>query len=532
MIEHVVRQYLDGLKRERDFDVPFKHLLSEMGFEKVHFTHGTAEFGKDFIAQMVEDGVLTQFSFQVKKGDINLTSFRNDVQGQMLQSVTSALPHPGFDTGLPHQPILVVTGDLTQQTNMAVSEQNAFISGKLRQRPYKVWQKTELVDLLVRFGLSSTYTSLTTGVERFGRFFTSYARVLSGEITSRQIEEFSRTWIPDMTDSAEATNRHFLQSSLEVAILSQGCEAAGLMYEAVYLEASFLRTVCFAQYWGDRYSHLIDDFDLVVSRMGNLLDAFVLLLDRSWIDRSKGLSGVVAQASTFLYEIVCARTTELVALCALLTRHCEYSELATSLLTELYGADPGCCHPISDYYLPSTVLGITAYAKHATDAEVEAILCKTAIWICDRYEVGIGLASVDSTEAEEVFTLFGYGLDLANIVPRRSSVLATALLDLSAVLNHRTAYAYIRNNIEATGISPEYYLAKDTMGSCLLDGEDVVHIPAMSFPDWLPDLELLGQATTLQDYNARYTFAEALGPESSYILTFVLRDRYFKAYWS
>ena len=90
MLSNVLGAYLDGIK-EREFDLPFALLLPSLGYTDVHLTHGAVEYGTDFIAKKVEDGTLVQYSFQVKRGDIALATWRNGVRGQ-VESAQSGLP--------------------------------------------------------------------------------------------------------------------------------------------------------------------------------------------------------------------------------------------------------------------------------------------------------------------------------------------------------------------------------------------------------------------------------------------------------
>lgn len=86
MLRNVLGDYLDRVK-ERELDLPLLLLLPEMGFYDVHFTHGTVEFGKDFIAKKLEKGTEIQYSFQSKVGDISQADWRNHIQGQGSGSV-------------------------------------------------------------------------------------------------------------------------------------------------------------------------------------------------------------------------------------------------------------------------------------------------------------------------------------------------------------------------------------------------------------------------------------------------------------
>ena len=112
MLRNVLEDYLSSIK-ERDFDFPLSSLLQGMGFYDIHFTHGAVEFGKDFIAKKLDEGVEYQYAIQSKKGDINQGLWRNEVRGQLEEAILSDLSHPQFNTAAPRKAILVTTGRLS-----------------------------------------------------------------------------------------------------------------------------------------------------------------------------------------------------------------------------------------------------------------------------------------------------------------------------------------------------------------------------------------------------------------------------------
>ncbi len=72
MLADAIGNYVNSLT-EREFDAPFTALLRLHGFTDIHFLHGPFEFGKDFIAKRLEDGVEYQYAFQTKAGDIGIS---------------------------------------------------------------------------------------------------------------------------------------------------------------------------------------------------------------------------------------------------------------------------------------------------------------------------------------------------------------------------------------------------------------------------------------------------------------------------
>ena len=62
MLDAAVANFVDSLT-EREFDAPFMALLRAEQYFDVHRTHGSFEFGKDFIAKKYVDGVELQYVF-------------------------------------------------------------------------------------------------------------------------------------------------------------------------------------------------------------------------------------------------------------------------------------------------------------------------------------------------------------------------------------------------------------------------------------------------------------------------------------
>ena len=110
MLADAIGNYVDSLA-EREFDAPFIALLRLHGFTDIHFLHGPFEFGKDFIAKRVEEGVQYQYAFQTKAGNIGISEW-NQCRGQIDLLRTDALAHPNFDGNLPRRARFVITGRL------------------------------------------------------------------------------------------------------------------------------------------------------------------------------------------------------------------------------------------------------------------------------------------------------------------------------------------------------------------------------------------------------------------------------------
>lgn len=156
MLRNVLEDYIDRVT-ERELDLPFLLLLAAEGYYDVHYTHGSVEFGKDFIAKKQVGNQVVQYSFQTKKGDITLGEWRTEIMGQMLESILYPLVHPNFDPALPHQSVLVTTGDLKHQARIAFVGFQATVHNQYHLPPPEFMAGSNLVDRFEQYGLTGVH---------------------------------------------------------------------------------------------------------------------------------------------------------------------------------------------------------------------------------------------------------------------------------------------------------------------------------------------------------------------------------------
>jgi hypothetical protein len=140
MLKSVIEDYLISIK-ELQFFLPFIHLLEAKQYYDIHLVHGSTEFGKDFIAKKREENSVTQYSFQIKVGDVNLSRFRNEIKPQLLEAYTNKLSHPNFDAELKYKVVFVTTGNVLQPASIDFQEFNNFLKSKLHVHEIEVWEK-------------------------------------------------------------------------------------------------------------------------------------------------------------------------------------------------------------------------------------------------------------------------------------------------------------------------------------------------------------------------------------------------------
>jgi hypothetical protein len=184
------------------------------------------------------------------------------------------------------------------------------------------------------------------------------------------------------------------------------------------------------------------------------------------------------------------------------------------------------CPSISDRYAASLVLAILLLLDGQRTDVADALLEHATVWLYDHYHREPGLAGVEADEERETTALLGSGFEFIDIHPRRSSFLATALLDLAAFSGDAELYADMVNDVKAVRIAPEYWQPRDTIGAVRIEGEDVLQYPHVEFANTLP-VDGSPYANHMTEEPAMFRFVEAYGGTAAVALLALLRDRYF-----
>lgn len=519
MLSNVLGAYLDGSK-ERELDLPFLLLLPALGFHDTHLTHGTVEFGTDFIAKKLENGCEVQYAFQAKVGDIDLGRWRNDVRGQ-LESAEAGVVHPNFNDALDRQVVLLTSGELNNAASVEMQRWNDDRSARYGISPVLVWSKQNLLEFLLGHGQNGIHRATAGGFSEFGRFFLTYSRALQGIITVQEIERYSRQWANADIDP----DRRLLPAALESEVLAQQCLAQDLAYEAIQFHLARLRLLCELVY-PDGAVPLRELWDGAVAQLHALCANYIVRLREAWAEEKDLLKTWFGDLHINTYPVQCARIIEIASLAYFTAADTEHSDQYAVFVAEFVQAEFGCAHPISDRYAASLVLAILVLLEGERSDVANALLERATIWLCDHYDSTAGLASIEADEEHETTTLLGHAFEFIDIQPRRSSFLATALLDLAAFSGNLALYADMVNDVKAVQIVPEYWQPRDTVGAVRIEGEDVLHYPHVEFTDVLP-VGGAPYADHITEELETFRFVETYGATSAVALIALLRDRYF-----
>ncbi len=532
MLRNVLGAYLDSVT-ERQLNLPLLLLFPAMGYYDVHFTHGAAEHGKDFIAKKVENGEVVQYAFQSKIGDITQATWRNTILGQVLEALTTGISHANFDTSLPRMVVLITTGDLVGNAGNSVQSFKDDTVQRMPGRSLDFWGRSQLIERFERYGLAGAYRATAAGFADYGQFFMLYGSAMQGRVSDREIEEHSRRW----NDVSLDRDKRLLLCALESEILAQQCIAQGFHYEAIVAHLARLRTLCALAYTDDA-SYAPPLYTEAIARLHDLCASYLGEIRRLWRERRDLLTLIVTATNqgeyavppVMTYPIQCARIIDIAALAFFTTTEAERGETA-SFLEEFILAEPGCCHPPGNRYTVGIVLAILILLSRNRRESVRQALHHVTTWLCDRYEQGVGLAGHEATEGVETMTLLAYPFASVEVTESRSSLLATAMCDLAAFLGDGDLFGDIVNDIKACDIYPEYWQPQDTAGVCSIESADVTHVPNVEFADVLTDFHRYEHAPHLLQEPESFHVADLHGATALVVLMVLLRDRYFPKLW-
>ncbi len=536
MLKNVLGVYLDKMT-ERQLDLPLLLLLPAMGYFDVHFTHGAEEHGKDFIAKKRDNDEVIQYAIQSKIKDINLTAWR-DVRPQVIEAMTNGLSHPNFDRALPRRVVLITTGDLVGGAKTSVQDFNRDFVQSIHQSPLLFWGKQNLIEMFEEYGIASTHRVTAGGFAEYGRFFLVYANAMQGNLSGREIEEYSRRW----TDTTLDRESRLLVCALESEIVAQQCIEQGFYYEAIVAHLARLRTLCTLAYSDDAsdVSYGAGLYTESATRLHDLCAAYLTEIQTQWRQQGDLLtmivmpprSGRYAVPPMATYPAQCARIMEVAALVYFTASDDREREETASFLEEFILGEPGCHHPLSNRYAVTIVLACLILLGRNRRETVRDLLKQVTLWVCDRYEQGMGLAQFDATEEGETTTLLGYAFASVAVSERRASFLAAALCDLAAFLGDGALYGDIVNEIKASEVYPEYWQATDTVGVCSIESADITQYPHVPFEDSLTDFHQYQHAPHFSDEPETFRVAELFSKSTLVVLMVLLRDRYFPKAWA
>lgn len=330
----VVAAYVESLT-EREFDAPISALLHFLGFEKVRLIHGQFEFGQDFVAQRVEDGIRYQYCMQSKAGNIGITEWRA-VRPQIDEMRTGAVAHPDYDPNLPRRLVLITNGRLIGAAGTSVQTYNAYF-GARGEALVEFWGVEELLAHFVEILVEGP-----PALDR-GRTLELLGRMQLGTATRREVRNYAATWFS--MDSAPRTR---WGAHLTAAMLARAATDAGREDLAAQVTLLLLRVA----YDHPPKPNTPDPDELVSARR-----LFELQSDHLWQHVQSGdpvswtLRSAVGLDLFITHPVRVARLCESLSLLGLLANDDndeDRTEAIADVLTAIVERTPALSHLVSD----------------------------------------------------------------------------------------------------------------------------------------------------------------------------------------
>lgn len=528
MLKNALADYLKDIENEDELRWILMALLPTVGFTHVYYTHGKNEFGRDIIARKVIDGLEIQYAIQVKRGDLNQSDWRNDVMGQLSEcSRTSGISHPEFVSKLPRQVVLALSGRLNTNTQTSLSGFN----NKLREENLKdieVWDIDRLVDLLSQYGLEGFHSSTSEGYKQYASFYTLYANALIGNVTHDQIEYHSRQWI----DESIPILKRILRAAVESRLLIKACELQGRWYESIIIRLAAIRSILYPCY--EVPSPIVFNiyYDQAIDELCKYCREFLKFFRQEWGHANYNFLNMKSGSSSMMpYLVNLARILEVTGLFYHLACNQEEKKEIAHFLADFILKEPSVGKLPSDRYAVSIVLPILALYQSGQINIALMLLKRTAIWLCDRCELGHGLAPFDAEPEDEVATLLYYPFEGIEIMEGYSSFLGTVICDLCVFLDRYGLFIDVLNDFLAVNLSFSYWQVQNTKGLLRVESDDIITFPNIEWNEKVTSDDVWGYSNHHVGECLNFTLVEHYGKNSLYILTLLLRDRYFPIIW-
>jgi hypothetical protein len=415
-------------------------LLVSRRFYDIHKLHGVFEFGKDFIAKREDEGVVCQYAIQSKAGDINLRSWRTEVRPQIDEARYNNIAHPSYDPSLPRKAILVTTGRLVGGAAADAQQYKDYLDSR-NEITFDVWDQDMLRSWLIR----DPECGMAGGME--AEMLAVMAAAEKGPISHHQLERYTRRW----------TVMPLYKVAIEAAVIAdklRSCRRADL---AAITALCALRAAHSQPADEGRQLFLAMARQLHASYATDLLRAY----QHAVADPKSLLDKLGSTNPHFTYPAICHRLAEALGLLAMAEHVADnVNEEARAAVKAIVSKQPGAGRPLSDRWAISLVCALLP-VFHEIPVQAAELLETVIVWVADSYDNRPGLGSVDCTELEEIEHLIGDSLSHVEIKRRRTSYLATTVLDLCIFFGLCNLYRDAVHDFLAVNLVPTVLIADE-----------------------------------------------------------------------
>lgn len=517
IIENVIGSYLDSLE-EREFDEPFMAMLRANGFTDIHFLHGAFEFGKDFIAKGIDNGVASQFCFQTKAGNIGAGDW-GEARRQIDEMRTNKIAHAAFDRNLPVRAVLVTTGRLVGAARATSQEYREYLRS-LGEIDFAVWEREDLIEKMSH----SPEVGLAGSSE--GPLHAALGQIDAGEMDLLKLERFSRRWITTLSSVS-----CLWRSAVEASVIANRLRLKDRLDLACHTGLCVVRAA-----WASTHgAEPPNPIGLAVAEVGQgMFRHYASDIWSKCVDENlKPLAFIHAHeipTAFVTYPVRCLSLVELLSLLALfkLERGAQDVEQIIEYIATFTERQPGVAHPVSDRWAVSLIPLILLLAGTSRTAVVQSLLTDVTRWVADRYEdKSFGLAPSTASPDQEVNYLLGTPFEHVQLQRRSESLISAVVLDLTAILELPELLKLARNEFLAVEAMSCVVETQDSPGQYIHGAEDTRYEPNMHYDD--EDSPKDGWKVAPHHHRAPNSYyLGRLGRFADHLaISSVLRDRYF-----
>lgn len=430
MLDATIGSFLKTVT-EREFDPVIIALLAARGFYDIHFIHGAFEFGKDIVAKRADPktGKVHQYAIQSKAGDIGLPEWRA-VRPQLEESEYNTLGHPSFDETLPRVAVLLTTGRL-KGAAPTDTQQFAKTAKKRGLARIDFWDREDLIGWLTSHPEAAALS--TADQHELQRILVD---VRVDAVDEPALERFSRRWFDN--DAAGIEGAVIINALREHGRLDLAAMCAVHMFRAALIGGRVLSAEAARRLF------------CAVSVL--LLDAVEPLLkdpaDLARVDPHP--------ASLVSYAVTAVRTTEVLALAALVHDVDEDVARLTNAVVTLASSHPGAARPVSDQFAVALIPIVMVLRRHDPGAAAD-YLRAVARWTMERHNpahAGLGLGSMDETPRDVVERLLGGWLESTTVSRSQTTYVLAVLLDLCLSAEEKDLFEAVLSDAEAFRLTP------------------------------------------------------------------------------
>ncbi len=502
MLKNAIEDYLTSTS-EKEFFILFPGILESEGFTDIHFLHGMTEFGRDFIAK--KDGI--QFSFQLKAGDLDVSSFRN-VKEQLLEAYTMPIVHPEFDKEITHNVVLVTTGRIKPVCSPIVAGFNEFLQNNLQQIPLITWDYDFILNILYNNNFDKYFESYIDN-SNIIELLKILSTIANGDYNWFLFESYSNNWLKVPNTQVEQL-RPFIETSLFGMLLKKRED-----YYYLFVLYNCLYRYCISSNKDVKYLSIIElELKDIVGHISHNIKVLYKC--------NTSLITNIEHDTIFNYPKYCLQNAEIIAV-GLLLGYLPSKNI--DILERIIKQEKGVTYIVSDNYAVSFYLITLALAKYGKSELLKKYINNSAFWLSNQIDK-FGIARVGSDEIEEDEQLISEYLTGFDKTHRRSSFAATILLFIALQNTDENLFKTIVNDMLASKTILVHYHILDTTSLWVYESDT---ISEASETNYLEEYSLeFSEELQYNINNCNLT----INKTELILSMFLLRDRFFPKYYT